>query len=212
MVVTGWVASSALSDLATKNGLTYDFSPVPPEVLEKQFSYYPVYEWVKDLWSQVTPLTSPFFRTTTFGRLYQYPQSLGGIDHQPFGTLVQHLEKALLQWPSPPSDGDTGDTKGTVVATKNLIVPIVIYLETAETTAPRLAQELGELIDLAQKNKVRVLKQTFGDLVIPLPSALVVAKAEIKEPASVAEDSPAKTVPTTLSDQKPTPEDDVKAH
>ncbi len=208
MVVTGWVASGALSDLATKHGLTYDFSPVPPEVLEKQFSYYPVYEWVKDLWSQVTPMTSPFFRTTANGRLYQYPQSLGGVDHQPFGTLVQHLEKALLQWPSTPSDGSSGSG---AVATKNLIVPIVIYLETAETTAPRVAQELGDLINLAQKNKVRVLKQTFGDLVIPLPSALVVAKADLKEPIAEAAAPPLKTPPVPVSEQKSTA-DDVKAH
>lgn len=206
MGITGWVGSGVMMDLATKHGLSYDFSPVPPEVLENSFGYYPLFGWTKDLWSNITPLTTPFFRTTTSGRLYHYPQSLGGIDHQSFGTLVQHLEKAVARWSlakteSPPLSNATN-------AGQNLTIPIVIYLETAETTVPRLSEELKALLALAQKNKVKVLKQTFADLRIPRPSALVAAKVENETAKPLAVGSPQ----TPPASGQQSPETDVKAH
>ena len=51
-----------------------------------------------------------------------------------------------------------------------------MYLETAEDTAPRIERELTETLKIAQKNQIKILKQTFANIAVPTTLANLTPK------------------------------------
>lgn len=130
LATTGWVASPELLQAAAKAGIRYDFSAVAPEMIARRTARFPLFQWVKDLWAQVTPHSQPFPVDGAPG-LLEVPQTTAAIDYlQPDEALGVFREAAELLKQQPDKD---------------LIFPLAAYQETAFKELPRLATALQEV-------------------------------------------------------------------
>ncbi len=74
-IAGGWMASRGVREAIVAEGIKYDFSPVPPEVVKDQLFRYPLYQWVKDLWPGITTYSQPSLFQTSGGTLIEVPSN-----------------------------------------------------------------------------------------------------------------------------------------
>jgi hypothetical protein len=143
MATAGWVASPAVLDAATKNGIRYDFSAVAPEVVVGRLGNFPIYDWIKGLWPQTTPHSQPYVHPTRSAGVTEYPQSLGAIDY----ITVKDVATVFGEYVSGIKHGD-GDS--------HRVLPLTVYQESAATTLPILKKALQEIFAASQNAGVQL--------------------------------------------------------
>lgn len=163
MTVEGWAATPEVMEAASRAGVRYDFSAVAPEMVAARAQRFPLYQWVKNLWTQVTPHTQPYVIPTTRSSVKEIPQSLAALDYStPNEVLQVFKEYADILKKDPDAE---------------LTFPLVIYQETAHVTLPILAKVLQGIFAHAQGEGLMVEQLELPGL--ELPGALVADGFEV---------------------------------
>jgi len=153
VLTEGWLASHAVLAAAARAGMRYDFSAVAPELIAARAKQYPLYQWVKSLWSAVTPHTQPFAAPAAVAGLTEIPQSLAALDYLAVAELGQIFDEYVEQVKKEPSH--------------TLIFPLVIYQETASQTVPLLTDLLGTLRRHAAQAGITLTHLTLPGMELP---------------------------------------------
>lgn len=152
---TGWAASPELLAAAAKAGMRYDFSAVAPEAIFRRTQRFPIYQWTKDLWGSVTPKSQPYPVNGVPG-LTEIPQTTAAIDYQlPDDALGQFRDYAERLKAEP---------------SKDLLLPLVAYQETAFKELPRLATALTGIFEMAKANGTAVRPALIPDVPVEQPA------------------------------------------
>jgi hypothetical protein len=161
ILASGWLASPAVLSAASRSGIRYDFSVVPPQLLAPTLSPYPLFGWIKNLWSTVTPLSQAFETKTASGTMIQIPQNFAAMDYLVAGQALQIFKDMNQEMTSHPDNSFT--------------VHLMIYQETAAQTIPLLTRSLQEIFAFASEHGISVqsLDLPFAPIVPAAAQALV---------------------------------------
>lgn len=157
MTAEGWAAAPEVLEAASRAGIRYDFSAVAPEMVAPRAQRFPLYQWVKNLWAQVTPHTQPYVIPTARSSVREIPQSLAALDYSTAADVLQVFKEYADVLKKDPD--------------AELTFPLVIYQETAHVTLPVLAKVLQGIFAHAQAEGLMVEQLELPGL--ELPGALV---------------------------------------
>ena len=138
----GWMASSQVMEAAVLSGFKYDFSGIPPHVIQGKIQQYPIYKWLAELWNGTTALSQPTTLTTQVGPIQEYYNNGGTLDYiteKDIVDLYRAYANLLKQDPS-----------------KAYLMHIGLYQETAAKTLPRLESALQKIFEDSATNQVSI--------------------------------------------------------
>lgn len=137
--VGGWLSTPKMMETAAAYGLKYDFSPIPPLLLKRRMSEFPLYKWLTDLWKGVTVFSTPWQQPTKQGSLTVLPSTFGSVDYLAYEDVQFMLDQIVRQQQNQPS--------------QTFFIHLNIYQETAYQTLPlskRLWQAIVKKLDAAK--------------------------------------------------------------
>lgn len=76
----GWISSQAVRNELPRFGISYDFSMIPPALLARRLSGFPLLSWLENRSEVVTSLTQPYRVDTTTSAITQFNLSAGVVD------------------------------------------------------------------------------------------------------------------------------------
>ena len=136
----GWLASQGVLNSIASNKIYYDFSAIPPALLKRRLSHFPLYSWINQRWKYVSVFTQPHILQTGTTNITEIGFSGGIIDfvtHEEMFTLFKQYAK--LQKTNPK---------------RALVFNIGFHQETADQFLPRLKRALQNIYAYSQKNGI----------------------------------------------------------
>jgi hypothetical protein len=138
----GWMASNQVLEAAVLSGLKYDFSGIPPHVVQAKIHQFPIYQWITELWDKTTALSQPSPLPTQVGWIQEYYNNGGTLDYsteKEIMDLYHGYANLLKQDPS-----------------KAYLLHIGFYQETAAKTLPRLESALQKIFADSAANQIPI--------------------------------------------------------
>lgn len=148
-IAGGWMASQDVLESVAKAGIFYDFSAVPPSVVEAPIKHSPLFRWLKNLWPKMTVLSQPGERYTSSGLVLEVGNNIGTMDFQTPQAVVDAFDayaNLLKQNPD-----------------KDLVFHIGFYQETANEQLPKLINALQQIFARASAEKIPLTAFKFQD-------------------------------------------------
>lgn len=149
----GWVASPQVLESAIHAGMRYDFSAIPLAAVAHRIRLFPLHDWVKNLWQDVTPSTGPYEIRVANAQITQVPLNLGIVDYLSSKTSIKNIDNWLKIAKQRQSYGPP------VTAT------IGLYQETADLTLGMSTFVLDALLTSAQAAKVNIEAAVLPDTI-----------------------------------------------
>lgn len=146
--VSGWVASTHVLEALAAQGVRYDFSAVPPELLAARLRAFPVHDWVRTLWHGITPHAQPFLPPKLTDPITEVPQNVASLEYTSEADAITIFKELLETARKDPS--------------RELTFQLTAYQETARMTAPRLARVVGKMKELAAASGVALVPFESG--------------------------------------------------
>ena len=127
----GWMATQSVRDAIAAEGFTEDHSAVPTPFLQPQLGTTPLYTWLSDMWTGITPASQPFTLHAEAHDLLEVPDN---------GALADYVSSQQMM--------DTFETNKTAWQhdrTNNFVVSIGFHQETAAANLPALRGALTKI-------------------------------------------------------------------
>jgi hypothetical protein len=138
----GWMATNQVLEAAVISGLKYDFSGIPPHIVQEKIRQFPLYQWINELWDKTTALSQPSPLPTQVGWIEEYYNNGGTLDYITEKDIVDMYHgyaNLLKQDPS-----------------KAYLIHIGLYQETAAKTLPRLEAALQKIFADSTANNIPI--------------------------------------------------------
>ena len=139
-ISSGWLATPKVLSAARAEGFRYDFSAVPPSLLQEQLAHYPLLGWLQQLWASKTVFSQPQRLPTSNGWVQEMGQNMASMDYLSMTKILKTFQSYTnLQKMTPEKD---------------YFLHLGMNVETALHTAPKFSATLKRMIKIAQSEKV----------------------------------------------------------
>jgi len=189
MQVAGHAASPEVLGAAAAEGITHDFSAVAAELMTGRLYRFPLRKQLRELWSGVGPMMSPFQMETGSGSITQMTSNGLHLEYSPEPEIRNYLDRLF---------GKGGAANEKIPANRHIYIGVPA--ETFAIARPKLELAMNEIIQRASDSKT-ALRWTAeaipgaGDNKPVLPS-----------PMATVSPTPSPT-PSSKPSQTPTPSD-----
>lgn len=130
----GWLTSSDIAEIATTQGMIYDFSSTSSSLLKKRLHNYPLYTWIANRWKNVTPTTQPYPLPNKFGSIIEIGNNAATVDFVSVKEIVSLFKKHIEMQKNNPN--------------RPLVFHLGFHQETAWQYIPRLSLALQKIFQL----------------------------------------------------------------
>ena len=138
----GFVSTHHIMAAAADAGISMDFSAIEPQLVQRALGEYPIYEWVRTLWTQVDAFSNPFAYPAGRSAITVVPNKLGAIDYHTSHEIKTIFQKYVAHMGEGRSDNHT--------FTMN------IFQSTAQQQVPKLMESLQGIFAHCVQSGVRV--------------------------------------------------------
>ncbi len=142
-VVKGWMVDEKVADIAARQGLKYDFSPISLHLIRKRINNYPIYQKLTSLWSHISPYTQPYrVQTTSQKEITAIAGGSAMVDYMSLDE-IESLFKSYLGRKSANPDHP-------------LVFHLGMYQETAYQYGSRFIYAIKRILAIASKHHVNI--------------------------------------------------------
>lgn len=135
-----WMGSPQILDTLMQNNIFYDASAISPTIIKDKIKYFPLADWLNNLWSNLKFPLQPQLYYTSHGLLKQMIHNGGPLDHR--------QNKEILSTFINLTNSRQASTE------KNIFFHLDIYQETAWQHLPRLKNLISKIKSICAKNKL----------------------------------------------------------
>jgi hypothetical protein len=162
--VGAWLATPSLLEVAKKLGFQFSFSAVPLPLINRYLGYYPLREWLANLWYGITLETQPHVVATKYGAITEMPLTNFQVDLVSTHDILLNFKK----------------TATSLSSTKvPLHFSLALNQETARIFMPRLESSIREIYEYSDKNGIEL---SLLDLPVPAVRPPIVKSPNIRQP------------------------------
>jgi hypothetical protein len=143
----GWMATPEVLSAAAANQFKFDYSAVSQHLLRPKLEHYPLYDWIGEVWQNVTPYTQPYKIDTKYGELIEIGNSATMIDYLSTQEVIDLFATYLAKKRANP--------------TETLTFHIGFHQETAHKYLPRLEAALQHIFATSSAENIVIKPLTL---------------------------------------------------
>ncbi|MBQ49006.1 MAG: hypothetical protein CMP10_16590 [Zetaproteobacteria bacterium] len=147
----GWLSSEPILEAIADLGFVYDYSSISPKLLKRRIGTFPLYQWIQNRWSHITPYTQPHYIKTRNSVIIEVSNSSAAIDYL--------TEKEVLEI----FNNYISESKKNL--DKTLLFQISFHQETAAQFLPRIKSTIEAIIEMGKRNSAVIRSEPIASIV-----------------------------------------------